>query len=1038
MPSEPPSHVTSVADDIFRWLVGRAVGWEQVEPVAGVADLPIFASTAGLLDLITSHAATPDLSGLRVAASNGDPRALTMLLRLVGLAQQALKQWHEAAGVLWKAHKDVELVESSGPLADLAEAAADEGSIISCRIYQARAYYRLGLEPEAEAAYRRAIYAAGLLPNPDPAELALCYVNLGVLLTRGAREDEALVHFDRALELDSSMPTVVNTCENKASALEALGRFGEAANLHLGNLRRLEDAGIHGHQLAIVLDNLAELRMATGDSDQAMPLLKRAAGEFAADDLKSQAVNKWRQARAARDLHQLQDSAEAFTAAHDLLLKVTKAELPAEHFREGFDQARAHRAAASSPVWRELAQVQRADFTTAQAMLAAAADQARDVGDVELALRCQANVATALAAVRDIDGAFALCTQVDAEAMQLGYAVPALMVWMTKASLIDSGSDSREEQGVLGIWLRCRALADLHRAICTAAGVNPDEPAFSVSDPGQIDRGLAMLAAEFYANELALSYFQAALDKAGDAFSRVNGLTGMLEFLTRDRSEGTDKAAATVAAALESLLSRQDLSSRLRLDAHRVLGSYLGSRDAAAAIQHLRLAAGELERLRTGLPPGPGRANLDAQYPVYPLLRRLLEAAGDDASAFETLQCERGRRLAESLTAASGDQRPYQPPGLTEAKSLIAQVGPKAALVDLTVNSEGVKTRILTADGLQCFDVTQPTPVLVTAWRAMWGDVRQRAVDALRIVSESPLFADIAQQVVARLDTGSTILLTVDDALANLPLHIASVNGQAWCDVMPICRLPALGVLRFTPPSRVWSGKSLVAGDSRDDLPGAAAECRQAASRLGAQPLIGESCTLTAVRETLTKADLDIVHLAVHGRGDYRRGGRASLLFANGSGGMEWAPFDELAQLPFHCDLIVLSGCSTAVGGPRNGSGLYGVAEAAAEAGAVSVIASLWPVGDTNAATFMATFYDELARLRTGPDTVIDLRRLVDRARSALRKQLAPPTPTPPTRRDGRELGFDDEDGLKSDDRYSDMMDWAAFVVLGDPMLRIA
>jgi len=48
------------------------------------------------------------------------------------------------------------------------------------------------------------------------------------------------------------------------------------------------------------------------------------------------------------------------------------------------------------------------------------------------------------------------------------------------------------------------------------------------------------------------------------------------------------------------------------------------------------------------------------------------------------------------------------------------------------------------------------------------------------------------------------------------------------------------------------------------------------------------------------------------------------------------------------------------------------------------------------------------------------------------------PTPTPSTRRDGRELGFDDYDGLKSDERYSDMLDWAAFVVMGDPMLRIA
>ncbi|MFI5269854.1 MAG: hypothetical protein ACHQ7M_20950, partial [Chloroflexota bacterium] len=349
MSSDSPDHASSPAAEIFGWLAGRAVAWEQLEPVEGVADQPVFASTSGLLDLIISHAATPNLSGLRVAASNGDPRALTMLLLLVGLAQQALRQWRDAADVLWKAHLDVALMESSGPLADLAEAAGDEGSIIPGRMYQARACYSLGLVPEAEAAYRRAIHAADFLPNPDPAELAVCHVNLGVLLTRSAREDEALAHFDRALGLDPSMPAVVTAGENKAQALQAMGRFAEAANLHLANLRRLEDAGIHGRQLAVVLDNLADLRMTTGDSDQAMPLLKRAAREFGADDLKGQSVNMWRQARAARHLDQLQDSAEAFTAARDLCLEVAKAELSAEHFRHGFDQARAHRAAASSP-----------------------------------------------------------------------------------------------------------------------------------------------------------------------------------------------------------------------------------------------------------------------------------------------------------------------------------------------------------------------------------------------------------------------------------------------------------------------------------------------------------------------------------------------------------------------------------------------------------------------------------------------------------------------------------------------------------------
>ena len=144
------------------------------------------------------------------------------------------------------------------------------------------------------------------------------------------------------------------------------------------------------------------------------------------------------------------------------------------------------------------------------------------------------------------------------------------------------------------------------------------------------------------------------------------------------------------------------------------------------------------------LPPGPSRANLDA-HTRFTGCCPTAEAVGDDVGAFETLQCERGRRLAESLTAASGDQEPYQPPG-DRSQEPRRPGRAESGACRPHGEPEGVQVRILTADGLQSFDVTQPPLTLSTAWRAMCGDVRQRAVDALRIVSESPLFADIAQR----------------------------------------------------------------------------------------------------------------------------------------------------------------------------------------------------------------------------------------------------------------------------------------------------
>src|SRR5262249_37895219 len=151
-----------------------------------------------------------------------------------------------------------------------------------------------------------------------------------------------------------------------------------------------------------------------------------------------------------------------------------------------------------------------------------------------------------------------------------------------------------------------------------------------------------------------------------------------------------------------------------------------------------------------------------------------------------------------------------------------------------------------------------------------------------------------------------------------------------------------------------------VAGDSRGDLPHAAAECREVAALLGTSPLIGQQCTRGAIEAELRSRSLDIVHLAMHGRGDPRRGGRSSLLLANGAGDTEWVNFGELITFDWKVNLVVFSGCSTGVTGPQHGHQLIGVASAAMEAGAAAVIGCLWPVGDEAAKLFMTVLYQSL------------------------------------------------------------------------------
>ena len=193
---------------------------------------------------------------------------------------------------------------------------------------------------------------------------------------------------------------------------------------------------------------------------------------------------------------------------------------------------------------------------------------------------------------------------------------------------------------------------------------------------------------------------------------------------------------------------------------------------------------------------------------------------------------------------------------------------------------------------------------------------------------------------------------------------------------------------KAAPAHTARSARDLRNPDGLQRIPSTGAEARAIIAIVGPAEDTLALTGLDASRPRVFAAPLDryrIVHFATHAVADDEDAALASLALSRWNARGE--PIDgdlrlyDITQLRLNAELVVLSGCETALGKEIAGEGPIGLSQAFLRSGARSVVASLWRVPDSSTAVLMREFYRQLLTNGQNPAAALQL------AQDAVRQQ---------------------------------------------------
>jgi len=299
-------------------------------------------------------------------------------------------------------------------------------------------------------------------------------------------------------------------------------------------------------------------------------------------------------------------------------------------------------------------------------------------------------------------------------------------------------------------------------------------------------------------------------------------------------------------------------------------------------------------------------------------------------------------------------------------KEVQEQLDPETTLIEYFVTNSNTFVWVVERDKLQPYRADLPRKKLtelVKSLRQKIGGLEE--VEQINEVS-SELYAALIQPVLRHV-TGKRLVIVPHGVLHYLPFQaLISSSGRYLVEDYSIHYLSSASLMKFTTTKRRQGrgNRVLVIGNpdlgaSKPGLKYAELEAKEVKSLYpGSKVLLKSEATKETVKEESPKHD--ILHFAAHAELSKDDPLSSAILLAKAGKEDGRLTVKEIFEMELKADLVVLSGCETALGKISRGDEMVGLTRAFIYAGTPSVVASLWKVEDSSTAALMGSFYKNL------------------------------------------------------------------------------